>query len=94
MRHFINRRTNQVFAYDLGVEDEQVPPDLEPISAEQLAAWRAALVDPKAVILEQIAVLESQITPRRLREAMLSGDHGFIQSVDREIAALRESLTA
>lgn len=43
-------------------------------------------------ILRQIAELEATVTPRRSREAVLSGDYSFIQSVDDQIAVLRESL--
>ena len=40
----------------------------------------------------QIIALESQITPRRIREALLSGDHSFIESIEAQIAALRSQL--
>jgi hypothetical protein len=48
--------------------------------------------DPKEAIKAQIATLEASITPRRLREALLSGDTAFITGVDAQIAALREQL--
>lgn len=41
----------------------------------------------------QIIALESQITPRRIREALLSGDHSFIESIEAQIAALRTQLS-
>lgn len=49
-------------------------------------------VDQRIAILEQIAVLEAQITPRRIREALLSGDMSFIAELDVQIAQLRQQL--
>jgi hypothetical protein len=43
--------------------------------------------------LRQIAKIESQITPRRLRDAIL-GDNGWLQAKEAEIQAVREELTA
>lgn len=45
-----------------------------------------------AIAFRQIIALESQITPRRIREALLSGDHSFIESIEAQIAALRSQL--
>lgn len=42
--------------------------------------------------LQQIAELESQITPRRYREAILSGDHSFIEGIELQIEAIRVEL--
>jgi hypothetical protein len=52
----------------------------------------ADLPDPKEAIKAQIASLEASITPRRLREALLTGDKTFIEGVEAQIAALREQL--
>ena len=40
---------------------------------------------------QAIAALEAQITPRRLREAVL-GDNGWLAAKEAEIAALRASI--
>ena len=61
------------------------------------AEYSVELVDitseiEQAEILRQIEELEKQITPRRYREAILSGDHSFIESVNNQIQALREQL--
>ena len=48
--------------------------------------------DPKEAIKAQIAELEAKITPRRIREALLSGDTAYIVGIDTEIAALRSQL--
>ena len=39
--------------------------------------------------IEQIEALEKLITPRRYREAILSGDHSFIESIELQIQAIR-----
>lgn len=43
-------------------------------------------------IIEQIKELEASITPRRLREAILSGDFSFINGVNSQIETLRNQL--
>jgi hypothetical protein len=55
------------------------------------------LVDPPApsaadVIRQSIGALEASVTPRRLREAVLGVDNGWLQSVDAQIVALRAQL--
>ena len=67
----------------------EIQAELESID---LAALRASQIDPKAAIKAHIASLEASITPRRLREAVLSGDHAFITGVDAHIEALRAKL--
>jgi len=52
----------------------------------------ADLPDPKATIYTQIAAMEATVTPRRLREALLTGDTTFIDSVDAQITTLRGEL--
>ena len=55
-------------------------------------------VEPSApsadeVIKAQIVELEASITPRRMREALLGTDGGWLAGVDAQIAALRGQLT-
>ena len=45
-----------------------------------------------ASVIRQIEELEAKQTPRRIREALLSGDHSFIESIEAQIAALRSQL--
>lgn len=93
MQHYINPATGEVYAFAAdGSQDEYRPPGLEPISDEALAARRAAEADPAAPILQAIAALEAQMTPRRLREALLSGDLSFIESIEQQIADQRAQL--
>ncbi len=49
--------------------------------------------DPKLPILEKILELECQVTPRRIREAILTGDISFIADIESQIQDLRKSLT-
>jgi hypothetical protein len=63
-------------------------------TAEDLAVCEAAVIakQSKAAKLAQIAELEAQLTPRRIREAVLSGDNTFIAGIDAQIAAIRATL--
>lgn len=47
--------------------------------------------EPTDTALDKIAKLESQITPRRLREA-LAGDTAFIDDIEKQISKLRKEL--
>lgn len=44
-------------------------------------------------VLQQILALESQQTPRRIREAVLGVDGGWLANLDAQIAALRAQLS-
>jgi len=57
--------------------------------AEQAAN---AAAQPRLDILAQIAALEVQQTPRRMREALLGTDAGWLDGKEDEIAALRAQL--
>lgn len=93
MKHFIDPATQQVYAYEAdGSQDAFIKPGLVPISDDDLAVHRAAARDSRDAIGQQIAELEAMITPRRMREAILSGDSSFIESIDVKIAALRGAL--
>jgi hypothetical protein len=58
---------------------------------EQIATSFASYRDAVAALAkrEQILNLESQITPRRLREAVLGVDGGWLLSINNQINALR-----
>jgi len=45
-----------------------------------------------AAKIKQIEQLESLITARKLREAVLSGDNSFIQNIENQISAIRATL--
>ena len=60
--------------------------ELEACEAEILAE------ESKEAKLKQIADLEASLTPRRMREALLSGDHSLVQDVENKIQTIRETL--
>lgn len=47
---------------------------------------------PEPSVLSQIAELEIQITPRRVREAILTNDFSFIEEKEKQIQQLREKI--
>lgn len=63
-------------------------------TAEELAVCEAKVLakQTKGAKLAQIAALEAQVTPRRIREAVLSGDKSFIESIDAQITAIRATI--
>lgn len=48
--------------------------------------------DTQGNILKQIYLLEKQITKRRIREAIISGDASFIENIENQIETLRSQL--
>lgn len=46
----------------------------------------------RSLTLSKIAELEAMITPRRLREAVLGTDGGWLETIDAKIATLRAKL--
>lgn len=73
-----------------------LPDGAAEISDDEARAMLSALIPEVTeadVIRRQIAELESQQTDRRIREAILSGDHSFIESIEAQIAELRKQLT-
>ena len=63
------------------------------LNAEQLVVAQAQKIeDEKTKIKADIAALESSVTPRRQREAILGIDNGWLANVDIEIAELRGQL--
>jgi hypothetical protein len=62
------------------------------LQSQGKTAWREIAVPANAEIKKQIMVLESLQTPRRVREAMLGTDNGWLTSLETQIAALRAQL--
>lgn len=50
------------------------------------------IIDVKDKIKSDIAALEAKVTPRRIREAILGTDNGWLVAQDAAIAALRAQL--
>ena len=69
---------------------EQIDGVTAEMSLERVAEWRAITNPPKTVV-QQISELESQITPRRIREAIL-GDNGWLAGIESQIQTLRNQL--
>lgn len=81
-----------------------VPPDYETNPGEvlfddaptdqQLSAAFADYAAAKTAkgVKNQIALLESRMTFRRLRESVLGTDNGWLENLDSQIAALRAQL--
>lgn len=62
------------------------------VTARQAEEAAAAAAAPRLAILAEIAALEVQQTPRRIREAVLGLDGGWLSSIGSEIETLREQL--
>jgi hypothetical protein len=92
MKHY-QKPDNSIWAFELnGSQDHLITGDMTLIGAAELAAMRAATVNPKDEIRSRISALEVSITPRRMRDAILSGDSSFIKQVDADITKLRAKL--
>lgn len=61
------------------------------ISEAEKAGTIEEYKEPTETALDKIAKLESQITPRRLREA-LTGNIDFIKDIEEQISKLRKEL--
>ena len=77
---------------DDGTIKEIMPNDGHPqVDSLQLVDIHADIVK-KQIVLKRIADAESQITPRRLREAMLGLDGGWLATQNNTINTLRDLL--
>lgn len=63
------------------------------ISSEEAAKIQLKVVDQNAEINAQIVAVESQQTPRRVREAALGIDNGWLSRLNEEIANLRSLIS-
>lgn len=61
--------------------------------AEITGSWPPAPSESDK-IKDQIVALEATVTPRRLREAALGADGGWLKNLDDQIVALRAKLTS
>lgn len=72
--------------------------ELVDMTADEIAARNAEVaaelaLQPQQLIKQQIQALEAQITDRRIREAILGSDSGWLRDINNQIAALRAQLT-
>lgn len=107
MQHFQDTTTGQIWAFDDGVNPNAYPSTPKTLSKNiiekpsEAHVWQndkwvldAALEQQLAhnVVIQQIAALEATITPRRMREAVLGTDNGWLANVEQQIDALRQQL--
>lgn len=59
---------------------------------EQIQAILNPTKSSKQIALEKILALESKVTDRRIREAVLGTDNGWLKSINDEIVVLRTQL--
>jgi hypothetical protein len=91
---------NQIPADAVEITDATYTSMVEAIGSGKLvvpdAAGAPSIIDKPVIPLtptQQIQALEASVTPRRLREAVLTGDSTFIKSIDAQISALRATLS-
>lgn len=94
MKLFKNPADNTVWAYEAdGSQDAFISPSFIPITEEEANELRKpAPLTGNDLILSQIADIEVTITQRRLREAALNTDNGWLLEKDAAIAALRAQI--
>lgn len=93
MKHYKDQ-DNKVYAYEAdGSQDAFIPSHLIRITDEEAKALLAPT--PEQLILNQILELESTVTQRRYREALLT-DAGklWLEDVESQIDNLRQQLPA
>jgi len=89
MNYFKNA-DGHVFAYES--LDVEIPVGLKPITEAEADAIRFPAPTVAQRAQAEILALEAQVTQRRLREAVLGIDNGWLQHIDDQIASLRELL--
>jgi hypothetical protein len=71
-------------------KEVQIDPDEE---AQIRARWAIAEAEQTTqATKDQIAALEAQQTPRRIREALAGTDNGWLADLNAQIAALRAQI--
>jgi hypothetical protein len=89
MKHYISP-AGSLFAYELdGSQDDLIPADFVLATDAQVQAIQNPVPSLKETIALRIGNLEASITPRRIREAVLGIDNGWLAGVDAQITKLR-----
>lgn len=73
----------------VGTEIRLRPEELGPYHIYVNESW---VIDDEARLLAEIQTLESQVTPRRIREAILDGG-GWLRGIEDQITAKRGELS-
>jgi hypothetical protein len=93
MKYYFNKNTNKVHAFEEdGSQDHLLGDHLVLMNKEQINAHINPSVSVKDQLTIQIATLERTITPRRLREAVLGIDNGWLSNMEEKITALRNQI--
>lgn len=107
MQTFQDITTGQLWAFDDGVNPHDYPSTPKTLSTtiiekpSEAHVWQNGnwvLDSQKQIevanqqVLAQIASLEATITQRRVREAVLGTDNGWLANVEAQIGALRQQL--
>lgn len=85
-------QSDRVHVLDSDEFEYLLPTGCERISKEEADRISALIANPPLTVLQQIEALEATATPRRLREAALGTDAGWLANLDAQIAALRAQL--
>lgn len=92
MKHYISP-TGELYAYELdGSQDSLIPSDFVLATEAQIQAIQNPQPTAEQALKTQIAVLESSVTPRRIREAVLGIDNGWLADIDAQVSILRSQL--
>lgn len=92
MKYYVDEN-GQVFAYDSAeVAAPYLTDGMREISKEEADALSAPVPSQAEIRAQEIGLLESSITPRRMREAVLSEDgKTWLANVETRIQALRDT---
>jgi len=97
MKHYINKQTNEIYAYAAdGSQDAYIKPELIPISDAELAALLAPTAEQMkeaaiSAIKGRIASLD-QSQSRAVREVLLGGTTDRLAALEAQITTLRAEL--
>ena len=90
---FFKDSSNQVFAYAAdGSQDAFIQSGLVQISESEADALRKTVLTEIDFLLDKIYELEASVTDRRIREAVLGIDNGWLKALNEQIAELRATL--
>ena len=89
MRHF--KLGDSVCGYD-ETQQELIAAILEKGALELAADAWPPKPTARETVLSELAALEMSVTPRRIREAVLGVDDGWLKAVNDNIEQLREQL--
>ena len=87
--YWIIKESNDIFS---SKENDMIESDDDDYLAWKASGNSETHISENDLILLRIQWLEESVTSRRLREATLGTDNGWMESLDAQIAALRATL--